>query len=89
MKMNSGGHQLQHLQSVSYTHLDVYKRQVYLRQEHGKLTLELVYIAFHVLAPDKGVLVGLGLYLRAVDILHIKCDKTFLCQQKNQLCEHV
>ena len=58
-------------------------------KEHGKLTLELVYIAFHVLAPDKGVLVGLGLYLRAVDILHIERDEAPFGQQQHYLCEDV
>ena len=51
--------------------------------KEGKVHFDLVF------SKMSESLVGLGLYLRAVDILHVKCDETFLCQQKNQLCEHV
>ena len=44
---------------------------------------------FRGLPPYKGVFVGLGLDFRAVNVLHIQCDESFLGKHDHQLCEHL
>ena len=62
---------------------------VYLLQQDTYLFLQFRAVLLNGLTPDKGIFVGLGFYLCPVDILHIKSDKTALCQQKHNLREDV
>ena len=41
------------------------------------------------LLPDEAVLVRLGLYLRPVDVLHLKTDQATLGKDQHQLGEHI
>ncbi len=51
--------------------------------------LKLCSVLLDGLPPYKGVLVGFGLDLRSIDILHIKRYKAALGQQQHDLCEDV
>ena len=54
---------------------------MYLLQQPGTVLLNR-------LAPDESVLVGLGLYLRTVDILHVQTDESALGKKQHYLREH-
>lgn len=60
-----------------------------LLQEDTSLLHEFGTVLLHRLAPYKRVLVGLGLYLRPVDVFHVKGHKTTLGKQQHQLGKHV
>ena len=49
---------------------------IYLFKEYGDLLHQFRTVPFHRLAPDKGVFIGLGLYLRAVNIFRVKRDES-------------
>ena len=58
-------------------------------QEDTSLLHEFGTVLLHRLAPYKRVLGGLGLYLRPVDVFHVKGHKTTLGKQQHQLGKHV
>ena len=60
-----------------------------LAQQRTYLLQQFFPVLHHRLLPHEGVLVRLGLYLRAVDVLHIKADQATLGKDQHQLREHV
>ena len=62
---------------------------IHLFQKDANLVQQLRTVLFNTLAPDKSIFVGFGLDLRAVDILHVKTDETFVGKNKNQLGEYM
>lgn len=60
-----------------------------LKQYLTYLLLGLALVTLHPLAPDEGVLVGLGLYFRAVYILHVQTQQTVLVELQHDLGEDV
>ena len=62
---------------------------VNLAQKRTYLLLQFCPVLHHRLLPDEGVLVGLRLYLRAVDVLHLEADEATFGKDQHQLREHV
>ena len=62
---------------------------VYLAQQRTYLLLQFCTVLHHRLLPDESVPVRLGLYLCAVDVLHLKADEAALGKDQHQLGEHV
>ena len=62
---------------------------VNLAQQHPYLLLQFRTVLHHRLLPDEAVLVRLGLYLRPVDVLHLKTDQATLGKDQHQLGEHI
>ena len=56
--------------------------------QHGlHLPLQLRLVLLHAALPHEGVLVGRGLYLRAVDVLHVQRHEPLLVEQHHHLGE--
>jgi len=62
---------------------------IHLLQKDAYLVHQFCPVPFNALAPDKSVFVGLGLYLRTIDIFHVKADKAFVGKDEDQLGENV
>lgn len=62
---------------------------IHLLQKDAYPVHQFCPVPLNALAPDKSVFVGLGLYLRAIDIFHVKADKAFVGKDEDQLGEDV
>ena len=60
---------------------------LYLLQHAEDFLLQLRLVPLHRLAPHERVLVGHGLHLRAVDVLHVKAQHPLLHQMLHNLDE--